>query len=61
MDAYYQTTGNTLYTQYYSDNDEVDRYLKSAHYTENPICFAIGWNKYSPDTKEYDIDIRIDS
>ena len=59
MAAYNKASGNTLYKKTYSDNKQIDKYLKSRSYTDDPICFALGWNTFSPETKEYDIDIRI--
>ena len=60
MDAYHASTNNTLYKQTYHSKDQIDKHIKSRTYVDEPICFAIGWNTYSPDTKEYNIDIRMD-
>ena len=60
LDAYEDANNDTLYIQYYRDKDTLDDYIRSRAYTNAPICFAIGWNTYSPETKEYNIDIRMD-
>ena len=59
--AYNKETGYTLHKRYYSDNKEMDKYLRSKDYTNDPICFGISWNTFSPETNEYDINIRISS
>ena len=59
LSAYKEQTGNILYKQPFKDDKSVNRVVKDVDYVANPICFGIGWNKFSPEDKEYDIDIRM--
>jgi len=61
MDAYQTASGNTLKMTYYNSKTQLDKAVKSSDYIKDPICFAIGWNTYSPETKTFDIDIRVNS
>jgi len=61
MDAYYKYANHTLKKEYFDDNSSIDKKVRKTSYIEDPICFAIGWNAFSPDSEEYDLDIRLDS
>ena len=49
-----------MHKKFYNDNKHLDNFVGSQEYTDDPICFAIGWNTYLPTSKTYDIDIRVD-
>jgi hypothetical protein len=34
--------------------------VRKPSYADDPICFGIGWDTYDPDTKNYNLDIRMD-
>ena len=48
----------TLEKVVFKDEDSLSSYVTKSDYANEGLCFALGWNKFDPASKSFDIDLR---